>query len=373
MNFDYTILNKLLDELKNNKCFINGQIFNLEEIEKLGFDKFRQLVHNSSKFKLYKYYPNINSVNEHGENVNYSIDALRNNEVYLNDSINFDDCFDCAIDIDFDKFNNVRLNKYCEYFGIDTEDINNDNELLARKISAFLYEKLSNNKENDIYDSITDEIKKLKAEIFVKKLILDINQTNDFAISLHNILKEEHYEFTQALKNFKITCFSTSPYLNRMWSDYGNKNKGFCIEYEIDINNEKLFNNIFLNLFPVIYSQIRNDSNILCEINDDKLNLNNVWQLYFNGMLRKSLYWIDQCEWRLILYDKMMEANPIKFYKITKVYFGNKMNIEEKRIIKKICKDKNIKTTCILRENNSFNLIECQNLKKCYLEDKSDN
>ncbi len=172
MNFDHTILNKLLDELKNNKCFINGQIFNLEEIEKLGFDKFSQLVHNSPKFKLYKYYPNINFVNEHGENVNYSIDALRNNEVYLNDSINFDDCFDCAIDIDFNKFNNVRLNKYCEYFKIDTEDINNDNELLARKISAFLYEKLSNNKENDIYDSITDEIKKLKAENFVKKNII---------------------------------------------------------------------------------------------------------------------------------------------------------------------------------------------------------
>lgn len=69
----------------------------------------------------------------------------------------------------------------------------------------------------------------------------------------------------------------------------------------------------------------------------------------------------------------MMETNSIKFYnKISKVYLENKMAVKEKIIIKKIFKDKNIKTTCILKGNESFNLIECQNKKKCFLEEESD-
>ena len=158
-----------------------------------------------------------------------------------------------------------------------------------------------------------------------------------------------------------------------MWSDYGNKNKGFCIEYEIDLNDKQLFNNIYLNLFPVIYSQRRNDSKALCIIDDEEFDLNTLWQLYFNGLLRKSLYWIDQCEWRLILLDKMIHNNPIKFYKISKVYLGNKMNNEDKKIIKEICKGKNIETSCILRKIDSFNLVECHNNQKCPLKDKNCN
>lgn len=289
----------------------------------------------------------------------------------MNDSINFDDCFDCAIDMSYDKFINIRLNKYCEYFGIDTENINNDSKQLTKRIFDYLYEKISNNREKDIYNNVKDEIKKLKVKCFVKKLNLEIYKTDSFGEALNNTLKEEYYEFTQSLKDFKITCFSTSPYLNRMWSDYGNKNKGFCIEYEIDINDKKMFDKIYLNLFPVIYSQKRNDSNILCEINDDAPNSDSLWQLYFNGLLRKSFYWIDQCEWRLILLNKMIAKNPIKFYKISRVYLGNKMDIKDKKIIKKICDDKDIKMTCILRDNESFDLIACENIKNCLLNDDS--
>lgn len=60
-----------------------------------------------------------------------------------------------------------------------------------------------------------------------------------------------------------------------MWSDYGNKNKGFCIEYQINIKDKKMYNDIFYNLFPIIYFQRKNDSNTLCEIND-KIDMDNL-------------------------------------------------------------------------------------------------
>ena len=123
----------------------------------------------------------------------------------------------------------------------------------------------------------------------------------------------------------------------------------------------ELIEDVYLNLFPVIYSQKRNDSSILCENCDENVNLENLWQLYFNGLLKKSLDWIDQQEWRLIMLDKLMSQNPINFFKITKVYLGDKMPIEEKKYIIEICNKKKIDYICLVREPNSFNLIECNN------------
>ena len=365
MGFKEKYIRNFLDELCESKCFIDGRDYNLDYIENMGFEKFRSEFVKGN-FKLYKYYPNVVRKEENGETRNYSIEALEHNTVYLNDAINFDDSFDCAVDIDAVKFDNLRLNKYCEYFGIDVSAIKNDNSILASKISDFLYSKLVDNKEQEIYDNIHDEIKRLRAENFVKNVMLEIINCGNYPIALRNTLDKERHDFIESLSNFKIACFSKSPFLNRMWSSaYGDNNRGFCLEYSIDLSNVELIEDVYLNLFPVIYSQKRNDSSILCENCDENVNLETLWQLYFNGLLRKSLYWIDQQEWRLIMLDKLMSQNPINFFKITKVYLGDKMPIEEKKHIIEICNKKKIDYICVVREPNSFNLIECKH--KCNL------
>lgn len=360
MNSNFEIINNFFNELKKNKCIVNGKIYDLKYIEELGYEKFIMNFRWLPEFKLYKYFPNIYTVTKEGKEINYSIEALKNNEVYLNNATNFDDCFDCVIDINYEKFCNIRLNKYCEYFNLSTKMHENDNKFLKEKISSYLTEMLFSRKENDIYNEITDDLKKLKVRWFVKKFLEKYLPTKDSIISIDSILADEHSEFTEKLSEFRITCFSTSPYLNRMWSEYANKNKGFCVEYDIDLNNTGISKDIYYNLFPVIYAQKRSDASFLSTMIDDHASEKELWQLCFNGFLRKSFYWVDQCEWRLALHKSMIESNSLKFYKISRVYFGSKMDKEDEENIKKICKEKNIDTIKIMMEENSFNLIDCK-------------
>lgn len=46
-------------EFINNYCVINGAIFALEDIEKMGHDEFGLQAKLSMPAKLYKYFPNV--------------------------------------------------------------------------------------------------------------------------------------------------------------------------------------------------------------------------------------------------------------------------------------------------------------------------
>ena len=86
--------------------------------------------------------------------------------------------------------------------------------------------------------------------------------------------------------------------------------------------------------------------------------------MFFNGLLRKSLYWIDQKEWRLILHKDAIKENPIPFFKIKKVYLGNKMPRKERIKITKYCRAHEIEYVGLIRDRDSFNLKECKG--DCY-------
>ena len=144
-----------------------------------------------------------------------------------------------------------------------------------------------------------------------------------------------------------------------MWAT--NDSKGFCVEYEIDYKSE-----LYMNLFPVIYSQKRNDFLPLSLNSDKKTSIFDLWQIYFNGLLRKSLHWADQNEWRLIQYESDKKAKNIPFFKAKKIYLGNKMKTEERRTIIAICKEKEIPYVGIVRKANSFDLVDCNaNCEDC--------
>ena len=178
-------------------------------------------------------------------------------------------------------------------------------------------------------------------------------------------IKKEYDDFIQCLSKFKISCFSTSPYLNRMWSSaYGNNNQGFCIEYEIDVTTEE-GQNLYNNIYPVIYSQHRNDLLQLSEHCDLSHTKEDLWQMFFNGLLRKSLHWQDQQEWRLILADGFIDKNPKPFFKIKRIYLGNKMPHKERIKIVNYCRKHTIPYVGLVRDKDSFNLIECEG--DCYL------
>lgn len=87
----------------NDSCIVNGQIYVLSSLEQMGFEKFSNFVHiNNPPLRLVRYF----CYNEKTKN------NLKEGTVYLNDTERFDDCFDCAIDLDYGKFAEERLRKH---------------------------------------------------------------------------------------------------------------------------------------------------------------------------------------------------------------------------------------------------------------------
>lgn len=349
----------------NRTCIIDGKEYLLSDVEAMGFDGFSLIAHVAPYRGLFKYYPNTKKyVRGEKKYHNYSFEALQNGTVFLQEAKNFDDCFDCAVDLDWNKFLENRLSNYCNYFGVDVSSSNGINDNLYL-LSVKLY-------EYGMLDGalgairLTDPIQKEYTELFLRRVFADLtSQNKQWHEAIVNTIGKEYDDFIHCLSKFKISCFSTSPYLNRMWSSaYGNNNQGFCIEYEVDVTTEegcKLYDNIY----PVIYSQHRNDFLQLSEHCDLSPTKEDFWQMFFNGLLRKSLHWQDQQEWRLILVDGLIDKNLKPFFKIKKIYLGNKMPHKERRKIVNYCRKQFIPYVGLVRDKDSFNLIECKG--DCYL------
>ena len=331
-----------------DSCILCGQICSLKQLEQLGWEEFNNLFHiKNPPYRLVRYFRyNDNSINN-----------LKDGTVYLNDTEKFDDCFDCAVDLEYDKFYVQRLKQYCKYF--DIEDDGLAIEELPYKIALKLYEYGNEQKAIEAIDNTLDERQKLTIQNFILFVFVAVKQSEDWVPAIVDEIQNEYKEFVDMFKHFKMTCFTTSPYLNRMWAT--NDSEGFCVEYEIDFKSE-----LYVNLFPVIYSQKRNDFLPLSQNCDKKPNTDFLWQIYFNGLLRKSLHWADQNEWRLIQYETDKKAKSIPFFKAKKVYLGNKMKSPERKELIAICKEKDIPYVGIIRKPNSFDLVDCNaNCEDC--------
>ena len=104
----------------NNICYIDGKEYQLSEVEKMGIDNFSNSAHIYPYKSLFKYYPNTKKyIKKEKKYVNYSFEALKNNTIFLQDAENFDDCFDCAVDLDWNNFLFARVKKYCKYFKVN--------------------------------------------------------------------------------------------------------------------------------------------------------------------------------------------------------------------------------------------------------------
>ena len=315
-----------------DKFIIRGQVFNQQQIQNMSLsDLVVNNINNMPRY-LYKYYSNIID-EETGEN--YSLMALENNTVYLQSPDKFDDIYDCSIVFDEHEYSFIRLRYYASHCGFIINECN-----YWRYLDIFA---------RNIYDKILSLQNKgmtLNYAIMQTFLICNNNTNVDlvhnlFALNLKNNLVENwdkdsalQFAILYALdkevefirkglsKKFRVSCFSTSPFMNRMWAaQYANNHKGFCIEYEIP-EYSQVYVNIFHNLFPVIYSDVR--VGILDDYN---------------------------CE----------------FFKISKVYLGNRMTKEDRKQIIDICKRKNIKYAGIIHKKDMFELTECPDLcEKCF-------
>lgn len=153
---------------------------------------------------------------------------------------------------------------------------------------------------------------------------------------------------------YRAVCFSESVHNMQMWSHYADYHKGFCLAYRAE---DIMFN--LLRIFPMVYTDERIDGtdfmfNTWEMANSDYLEASedfvqfNGHKLYRNvdattalkAGLFKDLCWSDEREWRLIDIVTSSEEMPKK--KLSRIFYGCKMSMEQKKRIHQIAVQKGL-------------------------------
>ena len=363
-----SLINSLMENQKNlqeNYCMISQNIYPLKSIEDMGMNQFSMFLQKIRPLKLYKYFPNKWEIKDNSP-VNYSLYALKNNTVFMQSPNLFDDIYDSSIGVEWNDYLHLRLKIYCTRCKCPINDDLNTQELIYQ-LSKKLYSKY--NECPDVFSVFesneNSEQINLVNQLFVTNVLISLKETNDWNKAITKAIQREYTEYGEYLqKIFRISCFATTPYSQLMWGgSYANEHRGFCLEYTIDLNSE-YFQNLSHHLFPMIYCSNRpNITKELVYAKDEELSEKLFWDIHFHGTLRKSIDWAYQDEWRLLLpFSKSDTDYNVKFFDITKVYLGNRMNKENRKEIIDICKSKKIPYIGVTIDNEKFAMKECAQL-----------
>mgnify|MGYP002860739553 CR=1 FL=1 len=345
-------------------CIINGSILELDKVESMGCKEFSYKSRLSVPLKLYKYFPN-KETEEDGKSVNYSIQALKDNTVFLQSPMNFDDCYDSDISIDYPVYERQTLIEYCRRCSISINTELSTNEIGNLFLGAIVKSlNEHHNYENIFSEEPKTEIEKLENRIFCKSLHLEMQKTTDLGLAVSRIILEEYNNLLTKLKStFRVSCFTTSPFSQLMWGgSYADEHLGFCLEYTV-LPTDKEFTDIFYNLFPMIYCKTRKDiSEKIVTMKDKNDSFDSLWNIYFHGALRKSIDWAFQNEWRLLLPLKSNNKADynVKFFPITKVFLGNRMPADKRKELIDICRERNIPYVGVKKNKDFFEMQECE-------------
>jgi hypothetical protein len=351
-------------EFLNSYCIINRKFFKLEDLEKMGCNEFAAQSKATMPTYLYRYFPDVEKFDTNSQkNINYSIQALKNNTVFLQSPTEFDDVYDSDIAISFPEYEHLSLIDYCHRCGIEVDE-DEDVQTLGNKLTEKLYEFFIASKPiKDAFIFSESKEEKLANELLELRIANHMIKTHDFGVSVSNALLDEYNEYNSKLKRiFRTVCFTTTPYSQLMWGGmYANCHKGFCIEYRIIPDDEK-YKDVFYNLYPLIYCKRRpNMTRRLVEAKDKPFTIETLWDLYSHGVLRKSIDWAFQDEWRLVLPRNFYGDNSnVEFFPISKVYLGNRMSPERRKEIINICHEKNIPYVGVKRSENIFEMKDCE-------------
>ena len=345
--------------------YICGGRYSYDEIEAMTWEEFGRRRDYSMPDRLYKYFPNTVSTGG-----NRSVQALEYNTVYLQDVKKFDDNYDCTLSIREEEFARIRIAYYAEICGMKTET-QWDYEKCATEFSRFLYSEINKGRElENIFGVVSStgsdagvrsEPALLHAN-FCLRIKLSLLKNSTWAAAFYEAIHNEYLHVINVVDKFRVACFTTSPYMINMWSShYADNHRGFCIEYQIPSFNHRI-DGLCGHLFPVVYSDTRTDVLNKClAVLQTKRDKEYLIAIYKYGVLAKSKsIWGQQDEWRLVSYNNMLADDyNCKFYPITKVYLGERMERNDRRLIVDICERKGIPYVRVVRDKEKYQMVEC--------------
>lgn len=365
------MLENLLTDFKKNApefletgCIVNGTLLKLEDVEKMGCIEFASLSKLYMPAKFYRYFPNKEFKTDDGVLNNYSIQALENNTVYMQSPSNFDDVYDSDIYVDYSEYERLRLIQCCHRCKIDVDECLSTNEIgtiFLKTVYDSFYAHMS-------YDYIftkpfDTEVERLENKCFCLQLWAEMQKTDDLGKGLSAVLSKEYCNLITELKTkFRVSCFATTPFSQLMWGGmYADCHRGFCLEYTV-LPNEETYKDVYYNLFPMIYCKKRsNITSSLVAMQGKNISMDELWNIYFHGALRKSIDWVFQNEWRLLLpLGNHCKDYNVQFFPITKVFLGNHMPYNQRKQIIDICNRKGIPYIGVRKSQQKFEMQECE-------------
>ncbi len=350
-------------ELSKSYCIVNGSLMRLDEIENMGYREFWLRSKLNMPKKLYKYCPNTYKEKD-GELINYSHLTLENNTVFMRSPSEFDDVYDSDIHIEFAEYEKYRLLEYCRRCQLNIGSEATPQEL-GDSFLRWIHESYQHTHSFDSFFQIEpeSELEKLSNQCFCLRLQNEFMKGIDWGAALAKVIRIEYEEYASYLKTaFMTSCFTTTPYSQLMWGgSYADCHRGFCIEYTVLPENET-YQEIYQNLFPMVYCKARpNITERIIAFKDKPPTEENLWDIYFHGALRKSIDWVYQNEWRLLLpMGRTKKTNKnVEFFPITKVFLGNRMNHETRKSIIEFCHSRNIPYVGVTRNPDCFEMQDC--------------
>lgn len=136
-------LREVAPKVSESYCIVNGSVMNLNEVQNMGCNEFSLRTKMNMPLKLYKYFPNLRTelIDEKSgkpildentgekKTVNYSIQSLRDNTVFMQSPSLFDDVYDSDISLNYDDYEKIRLLEYCKRCDLNVCDSMTTQEL----------------------------------------------------------------------------------------------------------------------------------------------------------------------------------------------------------------------------------------------------
>lgn len=279
-------------------------------------------------------------------------EILKDNTILLSNPEKLNDPFDCFVEPtqkEIDRCSNLIV---CFYTFKSLYDIFVNNSMRTERLNGFLPTILKNElymnaffyKKNKLYQPIPLLDKVLRKELSKEK-------NNELRIRIDEgkqAFEKKLIEKIQEIrKKLVVGCFSKTNSSILMWSHYGDKHTGVCLEFDVD---EKEFKKVKYSKKRVkfdIYKILQTVLSLVLSGVDVSLSDKELENKFLEAFYTKSKEWSYENEYRCFYLkdetnNSVVVKNDLYFKKMNKptaIYFGCNASEKTKQDIARLCPD----------------------------------
>lgn len=299
------------------------------DTNKLDIENAQKILFKNIPRFLYKYRPDSD----------FALENLKTNTIWLNNPSEYNDPFECAEYIDISRVTKALFKSKLNDIIDSIPGVSQIPKGIKEKL------KFSPNPQEDLVKYICEKQRIKESNHEEKKTIRSISKE-----ILEMPFRDKIKDLQETLK---VCSFCESPDNLLMWSHYTNHHKGFCIQYDISINDDHSWKSLF---YPVIYQSDIYDST---DHMISSIILNDFNNLYpYIACATKSTEWKYENEWRIIIL--LSEAYSRQNFAMncqTKVYLGSRIEKDYEEKIIDICKSQSISVVKAKTSYHSYKLV----------------